>query len=300
MRPLVSVCIPLYRSGRFLEVIRENLGYLTQPDIEILLSDRHGLDDALDRLEAEFGADPRVRFLRASDGVGWVDHYNDLLRQARGRYHWWLPHDDTFPPEYLPTLLADLRAHPDAWGSFGRLRARYVQTGQESTLTLPPHYDYTEADWHAGRALTWAAFWNPGIAFRGLFDADKLRAHQLFIRHTPGPDAHADVYWLFGVALHGKLRYCPAASCLKRYYDASTHHRWKRRDSFIFSRPARQVMKAYLDASVLTPGEKARRWWQLRVLAFAKRLLHRLPAPALRSLKRLTRAPRFVSERRPA
>ena len=54
-RPLVSVAIPLFRSKPFLNYVIENIEAIESADVEIIVSDRHGTDDALDLLRRRFG-----------------------------------------------------------------------------------------------------------------------------------------------------------------------------------------------------------------------------------------------------
>ena len=82
--PLVSVAIPLYRSRPFVDVIARNIEAIDYPSTEILISDRHQEDDALDILAARFAGNRRIRILRARDRLDWVDHYNLLLTAATG------------------------------------------------------------------------------------------------------------------------------------------------------------------------------------------------------------------------
>ena len=98
-----TVAIPMHASGPFIDVINANIAALPD-DVEIILSDHTRVDDAIERLQELHGDDDRVRFVRESDGIGIIDHYNRLFREANGDYFMWMPHDDTFPPEYIPLL----------------------------------------------------------------------------------------------------------------------------------------------------------------------------------------------------
>ena len=48
--PQVSCLIPLYNSQPFFDVICENIDSHLDIDAEVLVSDRHGLDDTAERL----------------------------------------------------------------------------------------------------------------------------------------------------------------------------------------------------------------------------------------------------------
>lgn len=189
----------------------------------MLVSDRHGLDDALDRLRERYGADPRFRFSAATDGIGWVDHYNGLLRRGRGRYFAWMPHDDTFPDGYYAGLLDHLDARPDTLLAFGPMRTidaggRPLEWAQR--LQGPPPWDRPDA-WAPRDAYRMLSF-HPWVPFRGAFRLDAVRQAGLDILPTPH-SALADMWWVFGVGLLGAVRYVDVPPCTKRFYRESTH-----------------------------------------------------------------------------
>ncbi len=251
--PLVTIAIPLYRSSRFLEIVQRNVENLAGLDVEILISDRHLLDDAIDRLEETFGKDPRVRILRANDAIGWVDHFNWLLKNAEGRYFMWMPHDDDFPADYIPKLSAALEQHPEAVVAFGGIEA-IERNGQPhgSVKILPPE-TYDPAEWSTRLLLRLLTQWNPGVAFRGLFRRERLIEHRLFIRHTRR-DVLPDFYWVFATGFLGSWVYVQDCVCRKRFYKKSTHGKWRTTPKNCWS--GYRVLSAYIRD--LAPGIRDR------------------------------------------
>ena len=63
--PVVTIAIPLHRSRAFVDVVSANIAAVQRNDVEILVSDRTGLDDALDVIARRYAHDPRVVPLRA-------------------------------------------------------------------------------------------------------------------------------------------------------------------------------------------------------------------------------------------
>jgi GT2 family glycosyltransferase len=103
--PLVSVGMPLYRSLRYLDVITRNIEAIDYANVEIILSDRHGYDDTLEKISTRFPGDNRLRFISATDKIGWVENYNVLLREALGEYFVFMSHDDFYPSGFIPKLV---------------------------------------------------------------------------------------------------------------------------------------------------------------------------------------------------
>ena len=124
--PLVSVAIPLFKSQRFLDCIIGNIAAIDYPNLEVIISDRHCADDAIELLTDRFRADQRIRFIKGSDQLNWVDHYNLLLQIASGQYFLWMPHDDLYPSDYIPQLVSVLESQPDAVLAYGRLEAVHL------------------------------------------------------------------------------------------------------------------------------------------------------------------------------
>lgn len=226
-RPLVSVGIPLFRSGPFVDGLRANCRALAaRDDVEVIVSDRHGLDDTIDLLAAEWKGDPRFRFLKASDGLSWVEHANLLLRAARGEYFRWMPHDDLFPEGCLDPLVDRLNRDPEIILAYAPTRAidsaGHRLPERDRLETCPVAFN---EKWTLRHSLD--LFWTGSCdgAFKGLFRRLPVIAADLFIRPTRGL-IFAERGWLFGISLLGGLAEEPGSQYFKRYHPASTHAGW--------------------------------------------------------------------------
>jgi hypothetical protein len=249
MPPLVTVAIPLYRSKPFVQRIVENVRAIDVDDCEILISDRHLLDDAIDLLEKTLGNDPRVVFLRGTEGVGWTEHYNFLLGEGSGRYFMWMPHDDEFPSGYVPMLVAALEENEDALLAYGRmvcvdLEGRIVRRYSRSA----PHDP--DAAWSRRRAVEYLRWWQSAVPFRGVFRRQRIIDLGLWLPQSHG----ADISWLFALHLQGPSRFVPEVSCRKSFYSDSTTSRTKTGWSEI--EEMARAMNASVRATVSDAGER--------------------------------------------
>jgi glycosyltransferase involved in cell wall biosynthesis len=227
--PRVSVGIPLYRSARFIDTIVANIEAMPKTGIEILISDRHGYDDTIDRLRARYGADPRIRFFQKRDELDWVGNINFLLQQARGEYWRFLAHDDLSPPGSLELLIAALDTHPDAVLAYARIEAVDLEGKPipRSGDHWYPQPKQADEHWNLGVALEmgWNFFHFDG-AFQGLVRRAALVENDLLIRSTLG-QVFPERGWQFALCLLGRFHFVPEASYIKTYYPASTHRRWQ-------------------------------------------------------------------------
>ena len=224
-----TVAIPMHASRPFVDVISANIAALPD-DVEIILSDHTCVDDAIEILRARHGDDPRVRFVAEPDGLGIVDHYNRLLRDAGGDYFMWMPHDDTFPPEYVPLLRAALDANPSANLAFGSVRPIDL----EGALLPKMVRFYVDPPIELGRlarareaSVLWHR-WSMWIPYRGLMRRREVLRRRLFMR--PGLTEYwHDNTWVFAMTVVAPIVYVPECMCEKRFHPRSHHVQMGRR-----------------------------------------------------------------------
>lgn len=247
--PCVTIAIPLYRSERFVKIIASNIKRIEIKNAEIIISDRHSEGNAIEILQKILIKDDRVRFIKTNDKINWFSHFNLLLKEARGEYFMWMPHDDSFPRRYVQTLVESLIDHPDAWLSFGKMYAVNKVTKEKSLHDLPKRLDYSHKKWHPFRVLSWMMLWNVGIAFRGVFRKSQLSSANLILKPTYREGQYADLNFMFGVGLHGKIIYNKEVFCVKRYYIGNTHGNWKLK--WFYSTKGFLVLSSYIKNSPL-------------------------------------------------
>jgi glycosyltransferase involved in cell wall biosynthesis len=111
--PLVSVVVAAYctRCDQFAVAINSARAQ-THRDLEILICD-DSPDDCLRQIVEEWH-DDRLRYTHQAPSLGVaVNHWNAFTR-ARGEYIVVLNHDDWLAPEFVETMVAALRQHPEA------------------------------------------------------------------------------------------------------------------------------------------------------------------------------------------
>jgi hypothetical protein len=221
-----TVAIPMHASMPFLDVISANVAALPS-DVQIILSDRTGADDAIDHLLRRHGDDPRIRFVRGH-GVGIVEHYNRLLREADGEYFMWMPHDDSFPAEYVPLLRAALDDHPDAILAFGSIRPVDLDGALVAKEVQPdPPIELGQRS-RADEAIFLWRHWQLWIPYRGLMRRREVLRRRLYLRHGPREMWH-DIPWGFAMTVAAPIVFVPGCSCVKRYHPDSHHAPWDER-----------------------------------------------------------------------
>lgn len=105
-RPTVSVCMPVYRSARYIAEAIGSVLAQSYTDFELIV-----IDDASPDSTHEIASsirDPRLRVYRNEQNLGPEGNWNRVLAMARGRYIKVLPGDDTLYPECLERQVAVL------------------------------------------------------------------------------------------------------------------------------------------------------------------------------------------------
>ncbi len=104
--PLVSVCVPLYNGGPYLEACLSGIAAQTFDDFEVLIVDDGSRDDGLEIARRWSAADARFVVHVNERNLGLVGNWNRCLDLARGRWIKYLFQDDLIEPTCLAAMLA--------------------------------------------------------------------------------------------------------------------------------------------------------------------------------------------------
>ena len=246
------------RSRRFLDIILQNIEAIEYANVEIIISDRHLYDDAIQVLKQRFGRDSRFRFLEAADGLNWVGNFNLLLREARGEYFVCMAHDDSFPSTYIPSLVTALEERPDAIFAFGYVDQLSVDGFLPTFPTTPPPIS-PDGDWSIACSLRLLSLWQLWIAFRGMIRREAVIQSNLYVRETYR-NIRADIYWLFGVSLKGRLHYVPNCRYTKRFYQSAQARTGDLESARVLTRAWFFVVTLMISRSRVVTRSLARSW----------------------------------------
>lgn len=109
--PLISVLLPVFNGGQYLdEAVRSILGQ-TFSRFEILAADDGSTDDSLRRLRRYAARDPRLRVI-ARENRGLIYTLNELLSKARGDLIARMDADDVSLPQRFELQVAFLERNP--------------------------------------------------------------------------------------------------------------------------------------------------------------------------------------------
>jgi len=110
-RPKVSLCIPAFQAGRYLQATLDSV--LTQdfPDMEVVVVDNNSTDETRVILEAI--TDYRVRVIRNPTTVSAAENHNIAVALSRGEFVKVISADDTLRRNCVAAQAAVLEGNPD-------------------------------------------------------------------------------------------------------------------------------------------------------------------------------------------
>lgn len=115
----LSVVVPVYNVGSYLDACLESLEAQTFRDIDVICVNDGSTDDSLERLHSWAARDSRVRVINKENG-GLSSARNAGIRVATSEFVCFLDSDDVFLPEACETIvqqLADTRADVLTFGA---------------------------------------------------------------------------------------------------------------------------------------------------------------------------------------
>lgn len=116
-KPLITVVVPSYQQGQFLEAAIESIVSQQLP-IELMILDGGSTDESVDIIKRWA---PHITYWRSHKDKGQSNAINEGIAKGSAPYVCWLNSDDWFLAEGLATLVAVLEQHPDIPMVYGRV-----------------------------------------------------------------------------------------------------------------------------------------------------------------------------------
>lgn len=101
MQDLVSIIMPSYNCGQFVEETIRSVQAQTYQNWEIIFMDDCSADDTIRRVSELREKEPRIRLFQNKFNSGAAISRNNALREAKGRWIAFLDSDDIWEPEKL-------------------------------------------------------------------------------------------------------------------------------------------------------------------------------------------------------
>ena len=142
----ITVCIPVYRAGRFLAQTINSVLNQTYRNFRIEITvdpadeDHKGNpDDSYSALK-HFLPHKRINVVQNSSRLGWDHNIRSLLKRVKTPFYVILPHDDIWHPHYLGTFMKLMFENPDVGVVYGDLHTwgKKLKHTWRHAVELPP------------------------------------------------------------------------------------------------------------------------------------------------------------------
>lgn len=134
--PLVSIVVPSYNQGRFIDQTLTSILSQSYRPLEILVMDGGSTDETIDVLRSYSGT-PELRWWSEPDD-GVVDAVNGGFSKARGEIGAVQSSDDCYLSGAIETVVAHMRAHPDLGLVYGDIVTIDAEGTELSRTRNPP------------------------------------------------------------------------------------------------------------------------------------------------------------------
>ena len=112
---LVTVGLMAYnRAGTYLTAAIDSILAQTYKNFELIISDNASPDNTEEICREYAKRDPRVRYIRQKENIGYTANVNFVNGEARGEYFFWFCDDDVLAPTFIEKCVARLETHPES------------------------------------------------------------------------------------------------------------------------------------------------------------------------------------------
>lgn len=117
--PLVSIGIPVYNEGRFLEESLLSLLSQEYQNLEIIISDNASTDKTEEICRKFCKRDNRIRYHRFDTNQGATANFKKVIDLAQGRYFMWAAGHDLWSTNLVMECVSTLEKNPNGVIAFG-------------------------------------------------------------------------------------------------------------------------------------------------------------------------------------
>jgi glycosyltransferase involved in cell wall biosynthesis len=227
--PLVTIGVPVRNGEDFLAEALDSALAQEYPNLEILISDNASVDSTPDICRRYAAADPRVRWWRNDENIGFGYNFALTAERARGELFTWLAHDDLLAPAYVRTVGDYMASHPDVLLCTTSLHLLGLEgPGALTPLRLLDFYD--GVDWRETRRhLFRVGHPHTSYLVYGLFRRSAMPDLRRLVWDLPSRDlvsGFSELWILSWIAVRGRIVTLPDILRTCRTHDASASARY--------------------------------------------------------------------------
>jgi glycosyltransferase involved in cell wall biosynthesis len=216
MAATISICIPCYKSERYIRTTIESALAQTVVPCEVLISDDNSPDGSYETIK-EYENVPSVRIVRPVRRLSLGEHYRFLLERATGQYVCFLSSDDALMSTFVGTMQKLVGNDPET----GMVAAGCVECN-----------DFMVPQRVRGIGLPRGEI-PPPEGFRHFASgcsytiSTTILSRRLLLETNPlpiGATIPTDWYWALLIGLHAKVKFLRKPLGYYRFHGANASH----------------------------------------------------------------------------
>lgn len=180
-RPYFTVVMPSYKVEKYLEKAVECIREQTCPDWELLIVEDGSPDRTGEIAKRLAAADSRIQVLRHEENRGLSEARNTGIREASGKYIWFMDPDDTADADLLERVRASFEEHPAKLAVFGHAEEYFDNGGNlnYSHVIMPKRNHFTDKDKIHEYVMRMERETVYGYAWNKVYSVDYIREKEL-------------------------------------------------------------------------------------------------------------------------
>lgn len=188
--PALTIAMPVFNDVDFIEAALKSLLNQTFGDFVLIISDDGSTDGSQAICEKYAALDKRITYIRQPKNLGISNNMNFLLGKANTEFLMWAADDDEWAPNFIETLIANLKNHPEAVSSFGTFVV-INEKGERTSGEL--NFDYRNEN-TVTRLKNFIANSNDSFGY-GIFRTEKIKGAQFPVWWWPNKKtAYNNIY----------------------------------------------------------------------------------------------------------
>lgn len=216
MDALVTVAMPVFNGGRFLQIAIESVLAQTFTRFELIISDNCSVDNSLDIARQYAAKDSRVRIHAQTKNIGLIDNFNFLIDLAKTPYFCFIASDDYWDKNFLAETVAAIEKRSGVGLVFGRYFFVDID-GNKTSFLREANYDRSRPD---ARIRKFMKQWDDAC-FYGLYVTSVMQGASFRPYFGKNSKYHLHIAFPLLVRILAKAEYCfcPTAIFYSRIHE---------------------------------------------------------------------------------
>ncbi|HEX3435467.1 MAG TPA: glycosyltransferase [Pseudacidobacterium sp.] len=239
MAATISICIPCYKSERYIRTTIESALAQTVPADEILISDDNSPDRSYEII-SEYREIPGIRIIRPSHRISIGEHYRFLLEHAKTDYVSFLSSDDALMPSFVKAMREELE------DNIGLIAAASLECNEKLIPKRARGMALPKRIFYPPEGYKYFTQGNVYIISTALFSREILLQAPVLPREG---DLATDWYWAMMAGLKGKVKFVRKPLGYYRVHGSNAGHgnedKWRKATAAMLN-----FLSTHLDADL--------------------------------------------------